>query len=66
MALKLKGDSPMKISASRFLKDESGATAIEYALIAAAMAVAVIAMMSTLSGALTSLFSGIAGKMTIS
>ena len=55
----------MKTSISRFIADESAATAIEYGLIAAGIAVAVITAMATLSGALTGLFSGIAGKLTI-
>lgn len=38
---------------TRFFKDESGATAIEYGLIAAGMAVAVIAAITILDGALT-------------
>lgn len=37
---------------TRFFKDESGATAIEYGLIAAGMAVAVIAAITILDGAL--------------
>jgi pilus assembly protein Flp/PilA len=40
-------------SIKRFINDESGATAIEYGLIAAGIAVAIITMMSTLSGSLT-------------
>ena len=56
----------MRTSVARFVKDESGATAIEYGLIAAGIAVAVITAMSTLSGALTTLFSDIAGKLKIS
>ena len=44
----------------KFMKDESGATAIEYGLIAAAMGVALIAVMPTLSGAITSQFSNLA------
>jgi pilus assembly protein Flp/PilA len=56
----------MKFSVARFVKDESGATAIEYGLIAAGIAVAIITAMSTLSGALTSLFSSLAGKLTVS
>ena len=39
----------------RFAKDESGATAIEYGLIAAGIAVAVITMMATLSEGLTTM-----------
>ena len=34
----------------KFMKDEAGATAIEYALIAAAMAVMLIAVMPVLAG----------------
>jgi pilus assembly protein Flp/PilA len=56
----------MKISVERFVKDESGATAIEYGLIAAGIAVAVVTAMSTLSGALTALFTDIAGKLKMS
>jgi len=36
--------------AKRFLKDNSGATAIEYGLIASIIAVALIAVLKTLSG----------------
>jgi pilus assembly protein Flp/PilA len=55
----------MRTSIARFVKDESGATAIEYGLIAAGIAVAVITAMSTLSDALTSLFDDIAGRLTL-
>lgn len=44
----------------RFFKDESGATAIEYALIAALMAVAVIGAVGALRTPLTNLFGRIA------
>jgi pilus assembly protein Flp/PilA len=56
----------MRTSIARFVKDESGATAIEYGLIAAGIAVAIITAMSTLSGALTTLFSDLAAKLKIS
>ncbi len=56
----------MRTSVARFVKDESGATAIEYALIAAGIAVAVITMMSTLSTGLTGLATSLAGKLTLS
>jgi pilus assembly protein Flp/PilA len=56
----------MRTSIARFVKDESGATAIEYGLIAAGIAVAVITAMSTLSGAFTGLMSSLAGKLKIS
>ena len=41
---------------SRFLKDESGATAIEYGLIAAGIAVAIIATVQAVGGSLSDLF----------
>jgi len=44
---------------SRFLKDESGATAIEYGLIAALIAVVLVAVMTTLKGGLTAAFDNI-------
>lgn len=48
----------------RFLKDESGATAIEYALIAALMAAAVIAAMAVLSPAIIQAFTNISATLT--
>jgi pilus assembly protein Flp/PilA len=39
---------------SRFLKDESGATAIEYGLIAAGIAIAIIAAVNSVGTALNS------------
>ena len=41
---------------SRFAKDESGATAIEYGLIAALLAVAIIPALEALGGNLSTLF----------
>ncbi len=41
---------------SRFLKDESGATAIEYGLIAAGIAVVIIAAVNTVGSELTGTF----------
>lgn len=49
---------------SRFLKDESGATAIEYGLIAALISVAIITGATTLGGTLNTTFRNIADKMT--
>jgi pilus assembly protein Flp/PilA len=40
----------MKSLVSRFLKDESGATAIEYGLIAALIAVVIIGVLTTIGG----------------
>ena len=44
----------------KFLKDQSGATAIEYGILAAMMAVAVIAAVTTLGTELSALFGKIA------
>lgn len=49
---------------SRFVKDESGATAIEYGLIAALISVGIIAAATTLGGSLSNLFTGIGNKLT--
>jgi pilus assembly protein Flp/PilA len=49
---------------NRFVKDESGATAIEYSLIAALMAAAVIAALSTFSGSLQTAFTNIGTTLT--
>ena len=48
----------------RFVKDESGATAIEYALIAAAMGLALVTAMPMLATAITGKFSSLAGSIT--
>ncbi|MEM9963735.1 MAG: Flp family type IVb pilin [Asticcacaulis sp.] len=44
---------------NRFLKDESGATAIEYGLIAALIAVAIITVVGTLGGQLETAFTNV-------
>ncbi len=41
---------------NKFLKDENGATAIEYGLIAALVAVAIVGALTTLGGGLSSMF----------
>lgn len=51
---------------ARFVKDESGATAIEYGLIAALISVALIAGASTLGNALDNQFTNIAAKLNCS
>ena len=48
----------------RFLRDEAGATAIEYGLIAALVAVACIGVLSTLGTNLQSTFTSIASNLT--
>ena len=40
----------------KFLKDENGATAIEYGLIAALVAVAIVGALTTLGSGLTTMF----------
>jgi len=45
------------------MKDESGATAIEYGLIAALVAVAIIAVLSTLGNNLTQTFNAVAQEL---
>ena len=50
----------MKKFISKFMSDESGATAIEYGLIAALMAVIIIAGISAIGGQLTTKFNSIA------
>ena len=45
---------------SRFAKNESGATAIEYGLIAALIAVAAITAMGSLGNSLTNTFNNVA------
>ena len=44
----------------RFSEDQSGATSIEYGLIAALVAVAIIGTLQTLSGSLTTTFTKVA------
>jgi pilus assembly protein Flp/PilA len=53
----------MKTLLTRFSRDESGATAIEYGLIATLIGVAIIAGATALGSALDGLFSGVAGVM---
>jgi pilus assembly protein Flp/PilA len=49
----------MKYLVARFVKDESGATAIEYGLIAAGIAVAIIAVVQGLGTKLQSTFNSV-------
>lgn len=48
---------------ARFMKDESGATAIEYGLIAALISVALITGASALGTALNTQFNALSGKL---
>jgi len=66
MMLKSKNDvckEPGMNIVARFANDESGATAIEYGLIAALIAVGIIAAATTLGGSLSSLFTRIGTKL---
>jgi pilus assembly protein Flp/PilA len=49
----------MRTSFARFVKDESGATAIEYGLIAAGIAVAILVAVNSVGSSLTTLFNTI-------
>jgi pilus assembly protein Flp/PilA len=50
---------PMKNLIARFVKDESGATAIEYGLIAAGISLAIIAVVNGIGSSLNTKFSSI-------
>lgn len=50
------GDQVMTKFVTRFLKDESGATAIEYGLIVALIAVVIVTAVTTLGAKLTTAF----------
>jgi pilus assembly protein Flp/PilA len=49
---------------SRFVRDESGATAIEYGLIAALIAVVIITALTTIGTKLTATFNSVAGSLS--
>jgi pilus assembly protein Flp/PilA len=49
---------------NRILKDEAGATAIEYGLIAALIAVAAITAMGSLGNSLSNTFNYVSGQMS--
>jgi pilus assembly protein Flp/PilA len=53
----------MKNLLARFVKDESGATAIEYALIAAGIGIAIITAVNALGTAISDKFTFIKGKL---
>jgi pilus assembly protein Flp/PilA len=49
----------MKSLIARFVKDESGATAVEYGLVAAGISVAIIAVIQGLGNNLRTAFTGV-------
>lgn len=53
----------MKTFISKFMSDESGATAIEYGLIAALIAVVIITAVTTLGTNISATFDKISAKM---
>lgn len=53
----------MKTMFKRFASDESGATAIEYGMIAALIAVVIIGSLKLVGSSLSSKFSAIAGQL---
>ena len=53
----------MRKSVQRFVRDESGVTAIEYGLIAAGIAVVIIAAVDTVGTNLTTTFTSIANSL---
>ena len=53
----------MRRSSTKFFKNEDGATAIEYGLIAALIAVAAIAAMTSLGENLSGTFDNVSGKL---
>jgi pilus assembly protein Flp/PilA len=56
-------ESIMKNLISRFVKDQSGATAIEYGLIAAGIAIAIITAVNGVGTALTGKFTTISSSL---
>ena len=48
---------------ARFLKDQSGATAIEYGLIAAGISIAIIVAVQGLGGTLNGIFTTVNGQL---
>jgi pilus assembly protein Flp/PilA len=53
----------MRTSFARFIKEESGATAIEYGLIAAGIAVAIITAVNAVGTDLSDLFGRVSTKL---
>ena len=51
------------VAFKKFIRDESGATAIEYGLIAAGIAVAIITVVTNLCTKLTSTFTQVEGAL---
>ena len=54
----------MKNLIARFVKDESGATAIEYGLIASGIAIAIIVAVNNVGTQLNAVWTNISGKLS--
>lgn len=54
----------MKNAIVKFLRDEEGATAIEYGLIAGLVSIAIVATLNLLTGGITGLFTRITTALT--
>lgn len=54
----------MKATIQKFTNDESGATAIEYGLIAALVSVAAIAALTTMGESLKGMFESVAAELS--
>jgi pilus assembly protein Flp/PilA len=54
----------MKVMLLKFLKDEQGQDLVEYALITAAVALALISVVNNLATGIASLYSSITGDLT--
>lgn len=54
----------MSKAITKFLRDEEGATAIEYGLIAGLISVALVTVLGLVTGGLTTVFTRIAGALT--
>lgn len=59
----LKMISFIKVAILNFLRDEEGASAIEYALIAAMVAIALVAFVQPINSAITDIFTDIQGAL---
>ncbi len=54
----------IKTAIKKFLRNDEGASGIEYALVAAMVAIALVAFVPQVSSAVTTIFGNIAGALT--
>jgi len=55
----------MLTTIATFIRDEEGATAVEYGLMAALIAAVIIAAVTTIGTSLNTVFNGISAKLTV-